>query len=353
MAHELEIAADGSASFAYSGKIGSAWHRLGVEMEDLSTVEEILAAARADYIVHKDPLYAVDPTSDEGGYIDTGKHFTWRETHTVDEDGTPFETVKQCLGVVGSEYRTIQNSTAVELALELAGMSPDSPNIDCAGVLYDGRVFFATIPLPELVIDPKGIADRHGRNLVVVTGHAGNQSLELVNSYTRAVCANTVGAALRGSQQKIKIRHVATVDQAMVEAKSKLGLVLESDEQFQLIALNMLGMDSSWSELERIANKLWPLKDNANDRQKEYHSRRLNQIETIWNSDRGAGGVGENRYGVFQTLTEWMEWNQHIVGKSNVENRSLRAVDSPGFSQRVHKLGRVLQMKSPVKALSK
>lgn len=343
MAHQLEMN-DGAASFAYADTVGSAWHRLGVEMEGLSATEDILEACNGDYHVHRDTLWAVDPTDDES-HLPTGKSITWREREV---DG---EVEKQVLGIVGNDYRVIQNRAAVNLALELASLAPDAPSIDCAGVLDEGRRFFATIPLPEIVIDPQGINDRFGRNLVVVTGHDATQSLEIVNGVTRAVCANTVEAALRGSKRKIQIRHVGEESLPVAEAKSKLGFMLSADEEFERIAHEMLGKDCKWGLVERIADKIWPLSDGANDRTKTNHEIRLTKIQKIWDSPRGAGGVGENHYAVFQTLTEYMQYDQHIVGKSNQYNRAKRAVESPGFSRRVHNLAEALQSKQPARAV--
>lgn len=349
MAHQLEITADGEASFAYSGKVGSAWHQLGVEMEDLSTVPEILAACRGDYEVHKDQLRAVDPM-DDMNTIPTGKSMTWRERVEYAEDGSIIGADRQVLGVVGDDYRVIQNESAVRLGLELAGLAPDSPSIDCAGVLNEGRRFFVTIPLPEMVIDPNGINDRYGRNLVVVTGHDATQALELVNGFTRAVCANTVGAALRSSQLKIKIRHVGNGELPIHEAKTKLGLVLSAEEEFQQIAYGMLEHDANDNFVEKVCDKLWKLPEGANERTVYNHDKRKQEIEVIWKSDRCSGRFGENQYSVFQALTEWMEHRQHIVGKSNEYNRAYRATHSPDFNRRVHKLADLLQRKSPLKS---
>lgn len=350
MAHELEIAADGSASFAYSAKIGSAWHHLGVPMEDLSDVESILAACRADFEVQKDKLFAVDPTGVDGG-IPTGKFFTWREVTELDEQGVPVSTRKQTLGIVGDDYRTIQNAKAVDLALHLISLTPDAQAIDCAGVLDEGRRFFCTIPLPELVIDPQGINDRHGRNLVVSTGHDGTRSLELVNSVTRAVCANTVSAALRSNQFHIKIRHVGNTDEPVALAKAELGLVLSANEEFEKAAHEMLKHDCSWSTVEKIAEHLWPRGDTPNQVKILKHDQRIDQLHKIWDSPTGAGGVGTNNWAAFNTFTEYMEHRQHIVGLDTVVNRADRAADSPGFNNRVHKLSTVFRTGAPLRAL--
>ncbi len=350
MAHQLEQQADGSASFAYADSVGSPWHRLGVPMAGLSTVDEILAAARADYEVDKYPLLAADPFSDDG-LLDTGKHITWRRTFEYDEDGTPTREFSQVLGIVGDDYRIIQNRAALEFAVELAGEVPGAPAVDCAGVLNGGKRFFATIPLPDLIVDPNGVSDGYSRNLVIVTGHTGTQAFEGVNGFTRAVCANTVSAALSQRNHKFKIRHVGDQDISMGEIKKALGLALSADEEFVEIAQNLLGKKATWSMVESVADKLWPLPEDPNDRQQHNHEKRMEELHDIWTSDRASAEFGANRYSVFHTITEHMEHQQHIVGKNTAENRADRAVRSPGFSSRVHRLARALQTKSPAGAL--
>lgn len=347
MAHELEIASDGSASFAYSGRIGSAWHKLGVEMPDLSDADSILTAARADYMVQKSPLMAQDPFDPTAPALPTGKYFTWRE-RPEPADG---ESNKQVIGVVGSDYQVIQNRRVVEVALHLIGLTPDAQAIDCAGVLNEGARFFCTIPLPETVIDPQGINDRIGRNLVVVTGHDATNALEIVNTFTRAVCANTVGAALASKQHHIKIRHVGKVDAPVALAKAQLGLILSAQEEFAKIAYEMLGRKCNFGLVERMAEKMWPRPENANDRVTTNHDNRIAKLKVIWDSKTGAAGVGENQWAAFNVFSQYMEHEQHIVGKDNARNRAERAVDSPGFSDRVHRLAEAFQSRQPLRQL--
>ena len=59
MAHNLEITKDGRAKMAYADR-EVPWHRLGVPMTGLQTVEAMLAAAEADFDVVLAEVAAVD-----------------------------------------------------------------------------------------------------------------------------------------------------------------------------------------------------------------------------------------------------------------------------------------------------
>ena len=86
--------------------------------------------------------------------------------------------------------------------------------------------------------------------------------------------------------------------------------------------------------------------------QQEETSNRIAKLEQIWNSDRGSAQFGANHWAAFNTFTEYMEHEQHIVGKDNAVNRAARALESPGFNQRVHALSKAFRSGRPLRDLA-
>lgn len=346
MAHNLEITADKTASFAFSQQIGSAWHNLGTPLDGLSTAEEILAACRGDYTVSKHKILAEDPMV-PGRMMETDRFMTVRQRPVVIDSNGVTGGENHVLGVVGSQYEVIQNQEALELALGLVtdvadrfGFDIDAAAglVDCAGVLRDGKQFFATIPLPPVVLAPNDQADLHGRNLVVTTGHDGGTALQLVNSYVRAVCANTVDWALRSSERAVSVRHTRNADTRIVEAKSQLGLLLDAEEEFKKIALELMGSECSFAAVEGIANLLWPTPEvGETDRQRENREVRMATLREIWEGDTAVGAVGSNRWAAFNTLSSYFEHRQPTS-----MNRSERAVVDGAFGVNLHRVGQLL-----------
>jgi hypothetical protein len=167
MAHELEINENGTARFAYAIGGGVPWHRLGVPLEGLQTVEAILAAAGADYDVHLTRVAAVD---EDGNFIvdKYGKPIIIDDSRaTIRDNG---DGTFNGLSTVGTRYVVKQNKEVAQRALAVVGASEGEAVVDTAGVLQDGRRFFMTIDLGSLVIDPMGVNDRIARYLVVSTG---------------------------------------------------------------------------------------------------------------------------------------------------------------------------------------
>lgn len=334
--HNLEQTADNQTSFAYNTNQGTPWHGLGVQIDGDSTIDEILEASRGDYEVSKHPVTVPDPDN-PGILLETDKWFTMRQRPaTVTETGvTPGGN--QVLGIVGNRYETIQNRAALEFALSLTNTDNDRI-IDCAGVLADGKKFFATITLPDLVVDPDGFADRHTRRLVVVTGHDGRTSLQAVNTVVRAVCSNTVDWALEDKARTVSIRHTRSNRDTVVETKKVLGLALTADEKFQRIALDMAGGAATFNVVEKVADRLWGQPtEEWSDFKIDRRNERLEKLAVIWNSDLGAGSVGRNRWAAFNTLSHYIEHEQ-----STRLDRNARAL-SNGFGNHIRRLATLVE----------
>lgn len=345
MAHMIETTSDGVASFAYSQQIGTAWHRLGRPMDGLSTIDEILVAARADYDVSVHPIEVQDP-DDPTRMMETDRAFTMRRRPIVIDDDGVSGGDNHVLGIVGKGYPVFQNREVLEATLRLLatpewqamyGDIDSAKFIDCAGVLRDGKEFFATIPLPAIVLDPDGVADGVARNLVIATGHDGRTAWRSVNTGTRGVCKNTVEWAMEDRHRVVTIRHTSQIDVPTIDVKHTLGVVLTADEKFQEIAYQMLGADASWATVERMADKLWPRKDGESDRVKNKRDARLTTLQGLWESPKNSGGVGSNNWAVFNTFSEYLE--HHAPTRLD---RNERAISQGRLGNNLHRIAREL-----------
>lgn len=346
MAHKLEITADGTTSFAYSLQHGSPWHRLGTPLDGLSTLDDILLHSRADYEVHKAVLMTPNPMAPEGPMLDTGQHFTWRtQPIWIDQEtGLPQGGEQHVLGVVGSKYSVFQNRAVAEFGLNLAGALPGDPGVDCAGVLDNGRRFFMTIPLPDVVLDPEGAADLHVRNLVVTTGHDGNWSLQMVNSTVRAVCANTVAAALKQNRWAVTIRHTGDMDITEGTVRQALGLTEKAGDEFRLLGEQLMAQGATFDLVRDVHDQLW-----GNEASADTMTRRINRayrlatLESLWTGPTNTGAVGGNRWAALNTFSEYFQHRASFAGSKKPGARDLRATEGKALNNRVHEVSRILQ----------
>src|SRR5919201_2661263 len=101
MAHNIEIHADGTASFA-SARI-DAWHRLGTVTRDVMTAEEAMATAYLSGLnVRKLALTAAEVNGTGVTSLEVPGQFAPARTN-------PKSGATEILGVVGSGYTPVQN----------------------------------------------------------------------------------------------------------------------------------------------------------------------------------------------------------------------------------------------------
>lgn len=315
MAHDLEITPSG-ASMAYASFKGTPWHQLGTPLDGLSDVPTILQAAKADYEVNLQPGTMPNPdVPGESLPVEGVFHTFRRRPIELSNEGELTGGDIQVLGTVGSAYKVIQNRQALDLALDLAQQSTDAKVVDTAGVMDDGRRFFAYIPGETLTLDPNGVADKIASGMGIVTGHDGGTSLQIVMSKTRIVCRNTAEAALR-SKTKVTIRHTKGAQVSMNEARRILGLRINQNEEFEAIANELLGTFATFGKVESISDRLWKFdKNDTTDRQLASRNRRVAKLHELWTSDTNVGAVGQNGWAAWNTLTEYMD--HHTRGDSD------------------------------------
>lgn len=298
MSHELEISGSGEASFAYRKEGGAPWHRLGVALSGYQTAPAILEAAKADYEVTLLPVKYVTPSGILMEMED--RHITAR----LNDDGgvVPFEVVKD-------RYRIVQNSTVLEKALNVVGASAGDAIMDTAGVLKDGREFFATIDLGTLVLDPMGVADRIQRFLVVHTSHDGTTPITYANTDIRAVCANTVRMGLKSARSVVTARHTANYNRALEEANEVLQISRDWASEFSAKAERLLAapMPASSNKIDSVLNGLWPERDADTDRKKVNRDETISMVRSLYGNAKNAGGYGYNGWSLLNAVGEYFD----------------------------------------------
>lgn len=327
--HELEIKKDGTAKFAYAASEGAPWHRLGVPLKGLSTIDQMLEAAEADYEVTLVKVAAVD---DNGNiiYNPDGKPLIIedsRATVRVNSDGT-----YDGLATVGTRYTVQQNREVAERALAVVGASRGDAVVDTAGVLLDGRRFFMTINLGPLVIDPTGINDRIARYLVVSTGHDGVWPIRYANTDIRAVCNNTVRMGLQRAQRVFVARHTRNVETVIEDARRVLELSVDWAVNFQAAAEEMLRINvpSGSRQMDLVLNQVFPAKKDETDRQRKNREKTNTMIRAIYETEKNAGGFGHNGWAFFNAIGEYLDHHR----EADVKDRAMASLDDNSWVSR-------------------
>jgi phage/plasmid-like protein (TIGR03299 family) len=296
---------DGNARFAYANH-QRPWHRLGVPMEGLQTVEAMLEAAQADFTVRLTRVAAVDI---DGNVI-------------LNSDGTPVliedsrATIRDNgngsyngLATVGNRYVVQQNREVLERAMAIVGASTDEAVVDTCGVLHDGKRFFASLDLGSLVIDPAGASDEVARNLLVYSGHDGHTPITYSNTNVRAVCENTVIMGLNSARSTFKAKHTPNVEAAMEDAREVLQISLDWADAFKSTAEDMLGVKlvPGTASTGRFFEMVFPKANGETDRQKQNRDETISLVQAIWDNERNAGKAGYNGWTAYNAVVEYLD----------------------------------------------
>lgn len=298
MPHDLVAFRNGTVPF-YSARV-PAWHRLGTVTPEALNAKEALKAAHLDgWDVQKKPLTSVD--HDGGSVPVPGKFATVRRN--PDPDGPAFDI----LGIVGEDYRVVQNEEAFEF---LTGLVDDGEaTFETAGALRGGARVFVTMRLPgqvEIAGD-----DRLDLYVAVATGHDGEYAFHAFPTPVRIVCQNTLSVALRGARNRYVVRHNNGAAPKLAQARSILKVTFKDGDAVGRAAREMLTTKVTERELDRLLSEHFlRLPEKATVRQVQAHRKNMDDVRRLaWHAPTQEVGRG-TAWGAFNALSEWSEWVQ-------------------------------------------
>src|SRR3954449_11178411 len=211
------------------------WHRLGVVLDERPhTLAAALEAAGLTGTGAKEPLYrsGVRPLA--------GHHATVRR----DTD--------RVLGVVSDDYVVVQNRDCFAFLANLLG---SELVFETAGSLWGGRQVFITAQLPDHVT----VGGDEVRPYVVLSAwHTGTGAIRAMTTPVRAVCANTVRAALERATAVYRVRHVGDPTAQLHEARAVLGMTVDYYRQFAAFGDRLALQPMSERALRSVLDALYP-----------------------------------------------------------------------------------------------
>jgi phage/plasmid-like protein (TIGR03299 family) len=267
----------------------SALDLLGADVSSLTNIDDILEAGDANW----DAI----PIIPSAVYPD-GSVQSFDDQRTLVRSDNLFP-----LGAHKQGYVDIQNRLVTEIALEAVGLRPADAAVKHAGVLGGGKVFFVNIDLGSLFIDPQGINDQIARCLTGFTSHDGTCKIMFVPEMIRLFCSNQLPAVRRKSLFSAK--HTKNVMDKLGMARDALGIADAAKENFVKQAEAMLKIQSNNDTVKRIVEKIWVPSPTMSDKAKTVHANRLGKIISLYEGDTCSKAVGQNRWGVYQAITEY------------------------------------------------
>jgi phage/plasmid-like protein (TIGR03299 family) len=305
MAHALEInEATGETAFALRGE--PAWHKLGTVFDanaHITTTEMLEMAHLNDWDVRLEELTVPE------GYRSTTKQQMVLRTN-------PFDQGTDVLAIVGNRYNVVQNEHLFAFADNILDGGADW---ESAGSIKNGKVVFGSLVVPrEFTLDPEGANDKTKTYLVVHTSHDGSTAVQANITPVRVVCQNTLNMAIHGSKQSFKIRHTATVDGRIDEARRVLGLTFGHMDKFEEMARQMFETAITDAQFDNLVKSIYeePEQGSAKSAFTVWNDK-VDLIHELYSNGITNQNITGTAWGALNALTERIDY--YRIGRKGGE----------------------------------
>jgi len=296
MAHALEInEATGETAFALRGE--PAWHKLGTVLDedaDISTAEMLKTAHLNGWNVRLEEI-----PLPEGYRATTTSQLVVRDN--------PFDNGQDVLAVVGDRYKVVQNEDLFDFG---DGILDGGAKWESAGSIKNGKVVFGSLTVPrEFILDPSGANDVTKTYLLVHTSHDGSTAVQANITPVRVVCQNTLNMAVKGSKQSFKIRHTATANGRIDEARRVLGLTFDHMDKFEEMARQMFETEITKAQFDKLVADIYP---EPEDGSAKVATTRWNEkadlIQYLYTEGQTNANITGTAWGALNAMTEYLDY---------------------------------------------
>lgn len=219
------------------------WHGLGTRVEVAPTSADALRLAGLDWTIDSKPVF------DGDGNIISGYKANTRSSDN------------KVLGIVGNRYKIVQNAEAFEFTDSLIG---EGITYETAGSLRGGKTIWLLGKMPERYI----AGDKFEPYICFTNTHDGTGAVRVCMTPVRVVCNNTLNMALSGATRSWSAIHSSNIGTRLAEARQTLELadqyLVRLDEEADRLANEPM----SEGEMRDTLNKMFPIAEDATDRQK-------------------------------------------------------------------------------------
>lgn len=222
-----------------------AWEGLGTDVKEAANSADALKLAGLDWTVEQRPVYLGNEPTPIPNY----------KANVRDKDN-------KVLGIVTDRYQIVQNTEAFSFTDSLIG---GDVRYETAGSLKGGKRIWLLAKMPTARV----AGDDVDPYLCFTNTHDGSGSVKVCVTPVRIWCMNTLNLALRTAKRSWSMKHVGALELKLSEARMTLELadryMLALDEEAERLA-NVTVTDE---KLEKILNEMFPLKEDATERQKD------------------------------------------------------------------------------------
>lgn len=293
MGYIVEQYQDKRAGLVFAGDRNAIWHRLGEQALPDDTAETLAAKARMNFTVAKGRAFA---RVGNGELRETDRYFVYRE-----DTGDVLSPV-----VVSDMYslQGIQPAEVIDFAMRYVAIDPRF-SFSAAGMLDNGARLWATAQFkPGTVLKVGG--ESHLAYLLMSTTYDASAPTTASLSVIRAICDNTLSAALGDGRAMIKIRHNSKFNADAV-AKD-LASVAQGVEAFKAVGDAMAAFEMTREQVSAFFRDCLGVPRDA--KIEDVSTRKVNQVYALQDAYKQSVNEGAPKlsaWACLQGLTRYVD----------------------------------------------
>jgi len=293
MGYIVEQYADKRAGLVFAGNRNAIWHRLGEQALPDDTAPVLAKKARMDFTVAKGRAFA---RVGGGELRETDRYFVYRE-----DTGDVLSPV-----VVSDQYNLhgIQPVEVIDFSMRYVATDPRF-TFSAAGMLDNGARLWATAQF-KAGETLKIAGETHLAYLLMSTTYDASAPTTASLSITRAICDNTLAAALGDKRAMIKIRHNSKFHAETV-AKD-LASVAQGVDMYKAVGDAMAAFEVSKEMASRFFRECLDIPFDA--KMKDVSTRKLNQFYALNDAYKQSvqeGAPKLSAWALLQGLTRYVD----------------------------------------------
>lgn len=313
-------------------KLSSVFNFVGSNVSNLDS-QSALAHAQLDWTVTTRPIW-VNTTN--GEQTTTNKFFAT----TRDDNNT-------ILGVVGPDYRVVQNEELMYLA---SRVSNSDVKIVGAGPLDGGRRVFVQMQGNAFGVGPN--RDENIPMTLFTNGHDGQWPLSSLPTSKRVICENTLNMAIstgRKNDMIISMRHTGDIQMRLESMIQAIENWQHRTAEFKKRADHLAFTDVSTQFVQKFWTEVYMamfgnIHGNPSTEEESADNKAAQSTMTKWSNtfDSEVKLSGANLWTAMNAVTHWIDHGQIYRGEKKNENRFNDTLFGNGAKEKINIMNRAL-----------
>ena len=248
-----------------------------IKLDGVKTAEEALERSGLSWSVEQAPLI-----TENGLSVESHKALFRGDNH-------------QILGIVGSGYVPIQNTTAFaffDTVSEKYGAT-----YSYAGEIKEGKQIFLQAKIGKSFCAVPG--DRVDLYITLSTGHDGSASLHAFMTPIRLFCSNQLVRSVKHASNSIHLKHTANISARIMDAMKVFNMSVEAFSVFEEKSRYLARKVVDRQMVEKF------LKEVISDTGSTRAENQKKQIKDLFQN--GKGNSGRSAWHLYNGLTEWVD----------------------------------------------